>query len=236
MSGHSKWANIKRKKEANDKVKGNLFAKLSRLISLAVVEGGGIPDPVNNVKLRIAIEKARASNMPKDNIQRAIEKGTGKGGEAMKEVIYEGFGPGGSGLMIVATTDNPNRTASEVRNVLDLHNAKLGSQGAVSYLFEKVSLVIIPKTSVSEDQAFSYADKYGVIDFIEDADSYIYYFPYASYGKLNADTPFPQMQVEVVYKPQTVLSLDTEKSASLQKLMDALEEMDDIQNVFNNVA
>src|SRR4051812_30449460 len=119
MSGHSKWANIKRKKEANDKVKGAVFGKLSRLITIAVTEGGGLPDPENNVKLRFAVEKARSENMPKENIQKAIEKGSGPNIQELKEVVYEGFGPGGVALLIVTTTDNSNRTHAEIRNVLE---------------------------------------------------------------------------------------------------------------------
>ncbi len=118
MSGHSKWANIKRKKEANDKIKGNVFAKLSRVITLAVIEGGGIGDPQLNNKLRLAIEKAQASNMPKENIKRAIERGLGPQKDQLKEVIYEGFAPYGVSLLILATTDNPNRTLTELRTKL----------------------------------------------------------------------------------------------------------------------
>ena len=117
MSGHSKWANIKRKKQANDLVKGNVFAKMSHLITLAVLEGWGIVEPENNVKLRLAVEKAKSVNMPKENIKRAIEKGSGPNKTLLKEVIYEGFGPYGVFLLILATTDNSNRTSSEIRNI-----------------------------------------------------------------------------------------------------------------------
>lgn len=234
MSGHSKWANIKRKKEANDKVKGSMFSKLGRLISLAVSEGGGITDPTNNVRLRIAIEKAKSFNMPKNNIERAIEKGSGKGVDNIREVIYEAFGPGGTAMVIVAATDNPNRTASEVRNVLDRHGAKLGSKNAVMYLFEKSSFVRLPRERISEQQAFDFAQTHGAIDFAEDAENYFLYFPYELFGKLHETLPISGVHVEIVYKPQTMIGLTEEVGQKLVTLVQALEDMDDIQNVFHN--
>lgn len=136
MAGHSKWKQIKHKKAANDQQRAKIFSKISKLITIAVVEGGGMQDPAINVKLRLAIEKAKAANMPKDNIQRAIEKGSGPDRNNLKEVVYEGFGPQGVALVIHATTDNSNRTVGEVRSVIDKGGGKLGNQGAVSYLFQ----------------------------------------------------------------------------------------------------
>lgn len=147
MSGHSKWANIKRKKEANDKVKASAFAKLSRQITLAVVEGGGMTNQDMNIKLRFAIEKAREGNMPKENIQRAIEKANRSTGSALQAVQYEAFATGGIALMIIGFTDNHNRTISEVRNVLDRHGAKLAGQGSTKYLLESEKLIRIPLAS-----------------------------------------------------------------------------------------
>src|SRR5438132_496161 len=131
MSGHSKWSKIKRQKEVTDKVKGAAFAKLSRIITLAVIEGGGIPDPVNNVRLRLSIEKAKALNMPKENITRAIEKGAGPHKLELKEVVYEAFAPHGISVIIVATTDNSNRTFAEIRTILERNGGKMGTQGSV---------------------------------------------------------------------------------------------------------
>ena len=137
MAGHSKWANIKHKKAVNDSRKAVVFSKLARLITLAVTSGGGNPDPASNIKLRIAVERARAENMPKLNIDRAIEKAAGPDGASLKEIVYEAFGPGGVGMLIVATTDNPNRTNSVVRMVLDKHGAKMAGVNSVAYMFAK---------------------------------------------------------------------------------------------------
>lgn len=140
MSGHSKWSKIKREKEVKDKQKANIFSKLSRLISLAVIAGGGITNPENNVKLRLAIEKAKSLNLPKDNIDRAIEKGLGPDSQKLKEVIFEAFAPGGVVLVIMVATDNMHRTLSEIRNVVESYSGKLGNQGSVMYLFKKNNL------------------------------------------------------------------------------------------------
>ncbi len=136
MSGHSKWAKLKHGKDDRDRQKGNLFGKLTRAITMAVIQNGGIPDPEKNAALRIAIDKARQENMPKENIQRAIERAVGPDKQNLKEVVYEAFGPYGAAFLIVATTDNPNRTHSEVKLLLDRSNGKLAGQGAVSYLFQ----------------------------------------------------------------------------------------------------
>jgi len=136
MAGHSKWKQIKHKKAINDKQRAKIFTKISKLITSAVIEGGGFSDPNINVKLRLAIEKAKVANMPKDNIARAIEKGSGPNRTNLKEVIYEGFGPHGVALVIHATSDNTTRTVNEVRTVIDREGGKLGVQGSVSYLFK----------------------------------------------------------------------------------------------------
>lgn len=137
MAGHSKWANIKRKKEVVDKKRSSLFTKLSKAITMAVIEGGGAINPDFNVKLRLAIEKAKESNMPKDNIERAIQKGSGANKEQLKQVQYEAFGPSNSAIMIKVFTDNPNRSVAELRVLVERHNGKFASPGAVKYLFEQ---------------------------------------------------------------------------------------------------
>lgn len=136
MAGHSKWAQIKRKKGIKDQEKGTVFTKLSKLITLAVAEGASVTDPDRNIKLRLAVEKAKAANMPKDTIDRAILKGSGPQKNLLKEVVYEGFGPEGTGFIVHATTDNSNRTISEVRNVFDRNGGKLGVSGSLQYLFK----------------------------------------------------------------------------------------------------
>ncbi|OGK09802.1 hypothetical protein A2767_03455 [Candidatus Roizmanbacteria bacterium RIFCSPHIGHO2_01_FULL_35_10] len=137
MSGHNKWSKIKKGKEIKDKQKSSVFSKLTRIITLAVIEGGGITDPENNIKLRLAIEKAKNLNFPKDNIERAVEKGAGPNSQQLKEIIYEGFGPGGVALIILTATDNANRVLGEIRSALEIHGGKLGRQGSAVHFFKK---------------------------------------------------------------------------------------------------
>ncbi|GAB4219789.1 MAG: YebC/PmpR family DNA-binding transcriptional regulator [Candidatus Microgenomates bacterium] len=237
MSGHSKWANIKRKKEANDKVKGNVFAKLSRVITLAVIEGGGIGDPNLNTKLRLAIEKAQSANMPKDNIKRAIERGMGPQKDQLKEVVYEGFGPYGVSLMILATTDNPNRTLTELRTNLEKHGGKLANQGAVSYQFKKCALIIFNKQVVNQDQIFEVSDKLGAFDLDEDEAKYYLYFPYELMGHVKekiGDISYEALEVE--FKPQVKMEINDENKVNeIFQLVEFLESFDDIQKVFTNL-
>lgn len=238
MSGHSKWANIKRQKQANDMVKGSLFAKLSRIITLAVLEGGGIIDPEHNVKLRLAIEKARVGNMPKDNIKRAIDKGIGPNKAQIKEIIYEAFAPpnGSINLIIQATTDNLNRTTAEIRNLLEKHGAKLGGQGSVLYMFQKCGLVIFDKKLVKEDKIFELSDVFKALDIDQDGTHFFVYIPFELLGKLkNLDKDIPYLSAEIDYKPQSLVLLN--KPQDIKKLLDlveALEEHDDIHKVFGN--
>ena len=144
MSGHSKWATIKRQKSVNDKKRGQSFTKLSMSITIAVREGGGVTDPESNFRLRLAIEKARAVNMPKENINRAIERGKGlTGGDTFEQVIYEGFGPGGVAVIVEAATDNKNRTTPVIKNIFDKSGATLGNPGSASYLFEQAGKITV---------------------------------------------------------------------------------------------
>ncbi|MBI4008889.1 YebC/PmpR family DNA-binding transcriptional regulator [Candidatus Roizmanbacteria bacterium] len=237
MSGHSKWSKIKRQKEATDKQKGTTFSKLSRLISLAVIEGGGITDPDNNVRLRFAIEKAKRSNMSKDNIDRAIQNGVAPGKNQLKETVYEVFAPSGVAMVILTTTDNANRTLSEIRNVVELHGGKLGNQGSVLYLFKKCGLAIFKTLEVTEESIFSFADKIGAFDMDKNEDYYYVYFPYEFLGKvkeyLNELDP---MSVETDFKPQTLIKVeDKKKLEKISALVEALEDLDDVQKVFTNI-
>jgi len=237
MSGHSKWANIKRKKEANDKVKGNVFGKLSRQITLAVIEGGGVADPQFNAKLRLAVEKAQAANMPKENIKRAIERGVGPGKDQLKEVIYEGFGPYGVSLVILATTDNPNRTLSELRSNLEKLGGKLANQGAVSYQFKKCGLIIFGKNDLNQEQIFEISDKLEAFDLDEDEEKYYLYFPYELMGHIKERIGERKyLSIEVDYKPQVLFEIDDEKKVNeIYQLIETLEKSDDIQKVFTNI-
>ncbi len=237
MSGHSKWANIKRKKEANDKVKGAIFAKHSRLITLAVIEGGGIPDPIHNFKLRLAVDKAKSLNMPKDNIARAIEKATGAGKTSLKEVIYEGFAPHKVAILMQSTTDNPNRTVSEIKNILERHGGKLGSQGSVSYLFEKCGYVEIHKKDNSEDEVYQFAEVLKSLDIEEDEVSYHIYVPFDMLGKVKQyGDKITIKSTEIDYKPHISVSLpDVHQIRAILSLTELLESLDDVHKVFTNL-
>ncbi len=237
MSGHSKWANIKRKKEANDKVKGAVFAKLSRIITLAVVEGGGVTNPDANFKLRLAVDKARAANMPKDNITRAIEKGHGPDASVLKEIVYEAFGPHGVAMMIQCTTDNTTRTHNEIRSILENRGGKLGSQGSVSYLFQKCSVMQFDSTIDSEDAIFAFADSVQAYD-IEEAESTVtVYFPFELFGKAKdlLGGLKPKLS-EIEYRPMSRLSVSTEDEAKkIIEIAEVLEALDDVHTVYTNL-
>lgn len=237
MSGHSKWANIKRKKEVNDKVKGNIFSKLSRLVTIAVIEGGGITDPDNNLKLRLAIEKAHSFNMPKENIKRAIEKGVGPDKSKMVEIVYEAFGPYGVSLIILSHTDNQNRTLGEVKSVLDRNQGKLGSMGSVSYLFTKCGLIVIDKKEVDQERLFEISEKLEALDVAEDDLKYSIYIPYSKLGHIKeALNNVNYDSAEVDYKPQNPISIeDDAKLEKISLLIEHLEALEDIQKVFANL-
>lgn len=237
MSGHSKWANIKRKKEANDKVKGNVFAKMSHLITLAVLEGGGITEPDNNVKLRLAIDKAKSANMPKENIVRAIEKGTGPNKATLKEIIYEGFGPFGVFLLILATTDNSNRTSSEIRNILEKHSGKLGTPGSVSYMFKKCAFVSFAKAETNEETIFKIGEELQAFDINEDESHFFVFFPFNNFGLLKTHLNNVKYDLaEVDFLPTLPVALESaEKEKKIYEVVEALESLDDIQRVYTNL-
>lgn len=236
MSGHSKWSKIKRGKELKDKQKGNIFSKLSRLITLAVIEGGGITDPEHNVKLRLTIDKAKQENLPKENIMRAIEKGIGPDKNLLREVVYEGFGPGGVALIILATTDNPNRTLSEIRNVIEKHGSKLANQGSVSYLFKKCGLAIFDKKETSEGQIFPFAENINAFDIDQDENTIMVYFPFENLGKIKDFIGNLKLKtVEIDFKPlSTIEPVDDEKIKQTLQLIESLESLDDVQKVYSN--
>lgn len=237
MSGHSKWANIKRKKEANDKVKGAAFAKLSRNITLAVIEGGGVVSPDDNFKLRLAVDKAKASNMPKDTIARAIEKGHGPNSALLKEIIYEAFGPHGVAFVIQCTTDNSTRTHNEVRIVLEGRGGKMGSQGSVSYLFQKCAVMQFDLKSATEDMVFAFAETVHAYDIDEGEGTITIYFPFESFGEARValGALVPTLS-EIEYRPLSKVSVGSQDEA--QKVIDvaeAIEELDDVQHVYMNL-
>jgi len=237
VSGHSKWANIKHKKAAQDAKRGQVFTKMARQITVAVKEGGA--DPETNFKLRLAIEKARSYNMPNDNIERAINRG--KGGldsDNYEHVIYEAYGPNGVAILLDVLTDNRNRAASEVRHCLSKYGGSLGQAGCVAWMFEKKGLLVIEKSPrVDEDELMMVALEAGAEDVQADVDVYkVMTAPgdFANVRKALADAGFEFLVAEVSMIPQNSVMVSSEDSEKLEKLIDALEELDDVQQVYTN--
>lgn len=238
MSGHSKWSKIKRQKGLNDQEKGKIFSKMSRLISLAVSEGGGITDPENNLKLRMVIEKAKHLNMPKESIERAIEKGAGPDKSLMKGFLYEAFAPHGVGLLIAGTTDNSNRTISEIKNILDKGGGRLGNQGSVKYLFRHCGLSIFDIKKVTEKDVLDFAAKIGGFDIDEDKETIAIYFPFENLGKIKEIAGDLSYEIaEEFYKPLSEISVNEVRNhLQVTTLIHNLEDLDDVHNVYSNLS
>ena len=238
MSGHSKWANIKNKKAANDKVKSAAFAKITRIITLSVIEGGGITNPDANFKLRLAIDKAHAANMPKENIQRAIEKGHGPESSQLKEVVYEAFGPHGVALMIECATDNPTRTHNEVRGIIEKRGGKMGNQGSVGYLFQKCAVMQFDLKNSGEDTIFDFGQALNAYDIDEGEGTITVYFPFDQFGKAKAalGKSLHPILFEVEYRPVSPVQVASELEAKqVIDFSDAIEEIADVHAVFSNL-
>ncbi|HEY9054933.1 MAG TPA: YebC/PmpR family DNA-binding transcriptional regulator [Rectinemataceae bacterium] len=237
MSGHSKWATIKHKKGAADAKRGQMFTKLIKEISIAARMGGGDPD--GNPRLRTAILKARAANMPKDNVDRAIKKGTGElEGSTYEELNYEAYAPGGGALLIEVLTDNKNRAAAEIRNILTRSGANLGSTGSVSYLFKRKGVLSYDGEVYTEDQIMEAALEAGADDVVNEGGSIIVYTDPNSFESvleaMNAKK-FETLGAEISMIPETWVAPDADTAAKIQKLIDKLEENEDVQNVYHNV-
>ena len=239
MSGHSKFANIKHKKEKNDAAKGKIFTIIGREIAVAVKEGG--PDPANNFKLATVIAKAKANNMPNDTIERGIKKAAGDGSGANYETItYEGYGPSGIAIIVKTLTDNKNRTAANVRSAFTKGNGNIGTPGCVSFMFDEKGQIIIDKEEceMDSDDLMMEALDAGAEDFREEEDSYeIITDPESLKKKEKAlrDLGLPMAQAEVTMIPQTYTTLTNDKDkASLQRILDLLDESDDVQDVYTN--
>ena len=236
MSGHSKWASIKHKKAVVDARRGQHFTKLARAVQVAAKEGGG--DPEGNAALALAIQKARDASMPKDNIERAIQKGTGAGadGENFETVVYEGYGPGGVALLIEALTDNRNRTAADVRHIVGKNGGSLGEPGSVAYLFDKQGVIVVDGDLYGEDDLIVAIDA-GAEDIVLDDDVYeIITEP----GELTvvrdalAGAGIEIESADVTQRPKSRVPLSEDEAAKLMKLIDALEESDDVGAVHAN--
>jgi YebC/PmpR family DNA-binding regulatory protein len=238
MSGHSKWSSIKHKKGAADAKRGKLFSKLARGIIVAAREGGG--DPAANLALRNAIEKARSYSMPKDNIERAIARGAGADGEgdAYEPIVYEGYGPNGVALIVEALTDNRNRTASDVRHIFSKHDGNLAGSGAAYHLFERRGIVLVPSEGVDEDELMLAAADGGADDVELDGSSFqISSAPetLSSVREAIEGVGFTIESVEVALIPKTNVTVEDETTArKILRLMDALEDNDDVQDVYAN--
>jgi YebC/PmpR family DNA-binding regulatory protein len=239
MSGHSKWATIHRQKGINDSKKGAAFTKISRVITMAVREGGGITDPAMNFKLRLAIEKARQVNMPKDNIQRAIDKGAGVGGEdLMVEAMFEGFGPEGVAIMVSTLTDNKLRSAQAVREILEKNGGVMGSSGSVSYLFSaKGEVRVIGK--VSEEQELTLIDA-GLDELETDEEYSLLYCDKDKTFDLKEQVEALGLKVdsaELIMKPLALVNVtDSEVRTKIESILERLSDLDDTQKVWTNYA
>ena len=236
MSGHSKWHSIKHKKAVVDARRGQHFTKLARAITVAAREGGGDPD--GNPSLALAIQKARDASMPKDNIERAIAKGTGEGADvdALEDVVYEGYGPGGVALLVEAVTDNRNRTGSDVRHLFTKHGGSLGEPGSVAYLFDKRGLLVVDGNRYSEDDLLP-AIEAGALDVSTDDDVFEVLTEPGDLPAVRAALEEGGIELEsaeVVQYPKTRVPVDEEIAGRLMRLIDALEDNDDVGEVHGN--
>ena len=238
MSGHSKWAGIKHKKAVVDAKRGKVFSKLSKEISIAARIGGGNADM--NPRLRLAADKAKEANMPSDNIKRAIQKGTGELPGAMyEESTYEGYGPGGVALLLEILTDNKNRTVGEIRHILTKHGGNMGETGCVSWMFDKKGYILVNKSGVDEDSLMSLALDAGAEDFKSDPEEENYEITTLpeDLNKVNQfleENNIAMNLSEVTMIPQNYVMLEAKDARKMLKLMDALEDHDDVQNVYAN--
>jgi YebC/PmpR family DNA-binding regulatory protein len=238
VSGHSKWSQIKRAKGAADAKRGQLFTKLGREISVAARDGGG-PDPEANARLRLAIQRAREANMPMDTIDRAIKRGAGGGdAAALEEIVYEGYGPHGAAILIEAMTDNRNRTVAEIRNVFTRGGGSLGESGCVAWLFDNRGIISIHPEGADPDDVALKAIDAGADDFRVDTDGIEIYTDPAQVDNVRAALEQDHVTVsaaETAMVPKTTLELEPKDTVSVLKLMERLEELDDVQRVYSNL-
>jgi YebC/PmpR family DNA-binding regulatory protein len=241
MSGHSKWATIKRKKAATDAARGRLFTRLIKEIAIAARDGGGNPE--GNPRLRLAIQTARAANMPAENIKRAIQRGTGElPGVRYEEITYEGYGPGGAAILVEAVTDNANRTVSELRHIFSRHSGNLSQAGSVAWMFQRKGTVVVSKGSqknpITEDDLLGIILEVGAEDLQSDSEAYtVTTSPQAfeSVRKAVEDNAIVIENASLQLIPQNMVRVSGKEAEQLLKLMEALEEHDDVQNVYSNL-
>lgn len=237
MSGHSKWATIRHKKGAADAKRGKLFSKIIKEITIAARLGGGDPDA--NPRLRTAVLKAKAANMPKDNVDRAIKKGTGElGGEDYFELVYEGYGPGGVAILVEALTDNKNRTAADVRSIFSKHGGNLGESGSVSYMFNRKGVIAYSTESYTEDELLEQALEAGAEDVSTEGDTIeVLTSPEDFEAVLDtlAGAGLEHSMAEVSLVPDATVALDTDRTRKALKLVELLDDHDDVQSVATNL-
>ena len=238
MSGHSKWSKVKHQKATTDVAKSFAFTKASRAITVAVKEGGGITDPASNFHLRLAIEKAHSVNMPKENIERAIARGSGPGASSIEQLMYEGYGPGGVALLIEVATDNRQRTVSKVKNVLEQLGGRLASPGAVSFQFSRRGVLTVPKQGITLDVLLSAAIDAGAEDVVETSDLFEVYTKDSGLSGVKQaleSTHIPIENMARIMHPTSPTTGDDTLQKKTDELVAALEELDDVQTVFTNL-
>ncbi|HEX2034373.1 MAG TPA: YebC/PmpR family DNA-binding transcriptional regulator [Chloroflexota bacterium] len=239
MSGHSKWAQIKRQKGANDAKRGQIFTKLGREIMVAAREGGGDPD--SNFRLRLAVQRARSLNMPQENIQRAIARGTGGSdgeGSRLEEITYEGYGPGGVAIYVEALTDNRNRTVAELRNVFARNGGSLGENGSVAWLFQPRGIVAVNLDGRDPDEVTLLAIDAGAVDVNQEGSMLEIYTEVEGLEQVRRAMEQAGLAVETAERtlvPKTTVTLDDQKAAQVVRLIERLEDLDDTQNVSANL-
>jgi len=235
MAGHSQFKNIMHRKGRQDAVRSKLFSKLSKEITVAAKMG--TPDPEMNPRLRLAVNNAKAQSMPKDNIQRAINKAADVGGENYEEIRYEGYGPGGVAVIVEALTDNRNRTASSVRSVFSKNGGTLGETNSVAFMFDRVGEIVYPAEAGSADKVMEAAIEAGANDVESDENGHTVYCTFENIGEVSAALEAAlgeAVAVKPVFKPQNNVPVDADKGGTLMKLIGALEDDDDVQNVYAN--
>jgi len=236
MAGHSHWAGIKHKKAAQDAKRGKVFSKIARAIIAAARTGGG--DPAMNLSLRYAIDKARAANMPRDNIERAVKKGTGDlKGEEISELTYEAYGPGGAGILVSVITENTNRTGPEVRRILEKRGGTLGKPGSVAWNFEKKTLLTVSGSAVDEDNLIETALEAGADDVTNEGDAYAVTAPPDAFGDLMAalqQAGIAAATSEVGFIPKSRVMLAADDARRMIEIIEALEDHDDVQSAITN--
>jgi len=236
VAGHSKWSNIKRRKGAVDAKRGKIFTKIAKEIIVAAKIGGG--DPTGNPRLRSAIAAARAENMPKDNIEKAIKKGTGELESVnYEECTYEGYGPGGVAILIEVMTDNKNRTLPEIRATMNKNSGNMGEAGSVAWMFDRKGLVTVNCSDITEDELMEAALEAGAEDIVTEGDAFEIYTDQSAFEdvrKAIEDANIPIASAEITMKPQNTIQLEAKEAEQMIRLMDKLEDLDDVQNVHAN--